>query len=192
MKNIKTISRRLILIVIVLFVALSSCHKKSKLPVSVFNYKESRSCGHGYRNAFVVIRFEKDELFLNDSILKVQDFCQISDYPHVMSLINGSDTFPIFYIYKTQIYNKDSSKFIDLVLENPLKNHSSLREIEGKMKEILNSNCYFMYADNSGNVVKIQKYFEPAFNLYFDNKEVNFNSKEYNLVMENEYQIIPK
>ncbi len=189
MKNLKTKTRQVILIVIVLFVALSSCHKKSKLLVSVFNYKESKLCGHGYRNAFVVIRFEKDELFLNDSILKVQDFCQLSDYPHVMSLINGSDTFPVFYSYKFQNLNKDSSKFIDLVLENPLKNHSSLREIEGKMKEIFNSDCYFIKEDNSDKVVKIQKHFEPDFNLYFDNKEVNYNSKEYNLVMKNDYQI---
>ena len=73
---------------------LSSCQKSAELHVSIFNYEKAESCGHGYQDAFLLIKLNKCELNIPYSKWGLKDFCQINLYPCVAAVSYTHLTLP--------------------------------------------------------------------------------------------------
>lgn|SRR5574343_60715 len=179
----KIFLNRFLFISLSLTICLNSCKKDDILNLYIFNFSNSESCGHGYENGFVAIKFPKK----NIEILKAKnDYCKIADYPCIYNLISPNyDTFTLHYSYKMQkLLPEVDSNYMLLIIDNPTRTKSSIKEIELKMTQFLKLDNKLYEADMSN--FRVFKYSNSlVYHYYFNNNEIDKSSPKYTYVMKN-------
>lgn len=165
---------------------MSSCQKLSVLHFSILNYEKAESCGHGYQDAFLLMKLSKSELNIHASQWVLKDFCQLNLYPCVAAIVGeGKDTAKLYYSYKAQsmLHSKDTTS-IWVAMENPLNKLSSIEQIELKMQQSFNGFVELLVKDTADGFKSLGKGYKLDYRYYFNDVNINRASQLYKKVME--------